>query len=80
MELAWFLVIGAVSGWLASQIWKGAGFGVIGNIIAGLVGGFEGGWLAGKVGIGGGGCVWQFLMATGAAWFVLFAIILIGKA
>jgi uncharacterized membrane protein YeaQ/YmgE (transglycosylase-associated protein family) len=32
------LIIGAVAGWLAGQIMKGAGFGLIGNIIVGMVG------------------------------------------
>jgi len=80
MELLWFLIIGAVSGWLAGQLWKGAGFGFIGNIIAGIVGGIVGGWLAGKLGIGGGGLLWQILIAAGGAWLVLFVISLIKKA
>ena len=32
------LIIGAVAGWLAGQIMRGAGFGLIGNIIVGMVG------------------------------------------
>ena len=62
------------------QLWKGAGFGFIGNIIAGIVGGIVGGWLAGKLGIGGGGLLWQILIAAGGAWLVLFVISLIKKA
>lgn len=74
MEILIFLAIGAVSGWLAGQIWKGSGFGLIGNIIAGIVGGFVGGWLAGKFGIGGGGLLWQIVIAAGGAWIILFLL------
>ena len=80
MELLWFLIIGAISGWLAGQLWKGAGFGLVGNIIAGIVGGIVGGWLAGKLGIGGGGLLWQIFIAAGGAWLLLFVISLIKKA
>ncbi|MCB0610242.1 MAG: GlsB/YeaQ/YmgE family stress response membrane protein [Lewinellaceae bacterium] len=51
MDLLYILVIGAVAGWLAGQIWKGFGFGIIGNIIIGIVGSFVGGWLLAKLGV-----------------------------
>lgn len=77
MEFLYFLLIGAVSGWLAGQFWKGSGFGLIGNIIVGIIGGFVGGWLAGKFGIGGGGLLFQILVAAVGAWVLLFLISLI---
>lgn len=79
MELLYFLLIGAISGWLAGQLWKGSGFGLIGNIIAGIVGGFIGGWVAGQLGIGGGGLIWQIIISAGGAWFLLFIVSLIKK-
>ena len=39
------LVVGAIAGWLAGQIVRGYGFGLIGNIVVGIVGAFIGGWL-----------------------------------
>lgn len=69
-----FLLIGAVSGWLAGRLWKGGGFGLIGNIIIGVVGGFFGGWLAGQLGIGGGGLLYQILISVAGAWLLLFII------
>lgn len=80
MELFYFLLIGAISGWLAGQVWKGSGFGLVGNIIAGVVGGLVGGWLAGKLGIGGGGLIWQIVIAAAGAWLVLFIISMVKKA
>ncbi len=55
--LIWTLLIGAVSGWLAGQLFKGYGFGLIGNIIVGIIGSFVGYWLLNsvlKVSLGGG--------------------------
>lgn len=43
-----FLAIGAVAGWLAGQIFKGGGFGLLWNIIIGIVGSVIGGWLFGN--------------------------------
>ena len=43
-----FLIIGAVAGWIAGQLMKGRGFGVIGNIIVGIVWAFLGGFLLGN--------------------------------
>jgi uncharacterized membrane protein YeaQ/YmgE (transglycosylase-associated protein family) len=40
-----WLVIGAVAGWLASQIMTGGGLGLIGNVIVGIVGAVVAGWL-----------------------------------
>jgi uncharacterized membrane protein YeaQ/YmgE (transglycosylase-associated protein family) len=39
------LLVGAVSGWLAGQIRQGFGFGLLGNIIVGILGAFVGNWL-----------------------------------
>ncbi len=44
--IAW-LVVGLIAGWLAGQVMKGSGFGLIGDIIVGIVGALLGGFLAG---------------------------------
>ncbi|HSD06275.1 GlsB/YeaQ/YmgE family stress response membrane protein [Flavobacterium sp.] len=74
MGILYFLLIGAISGWLAGQLWKGGGFGLIGNIIVGIIGGIFGGWLAGNLGIGGGSLLWQIIIAAVGAWILLFII------
>jgi uncharacterized membrane protein YeaQ/YmgE (transglycosylase-associated protein family) len=70
--IAW-LIIGAVAGWLAGTFVKGGGFGLIGDIIVGIVGAFVGGWLAGALHIGiGGGWISAIITATlGAVVFLL---------
>ena len=45
------LVIGAIAGWLAGLIVRGAGYGLIGDIIIGIVGGIIAGWLLPMIGI-----------------------------
>lgn len=47
MDFLIYLAIGAVSGWLAGLIFRGGGFGLLWNIIIGIVGGVIGGWLLG---------------------------------
>ena len=46
-----FLIIGAIAGWLAGLIVKGFGFGLLGNIVVGIVGAFIAGWLFPALGI-----------------------------
>ncbi len=46
-----WLVIGLIAGWLAGQIVKGYGFGLVGNLVVGVVGAFIGGWLLGLLNI-----------------------------
>jgi len=41
------LVVGLIAGWLAGKIMKGSGFGIIGDIIVGVIGAFIGAWLWG---------------------------------
>jgi uncharacterized membrane protein YeaQ/YmgE (transglycosylase-associated protein family) len=45
------IVVGAIAGWLAGQIVRGVGFGLVGNIAVGIVGAFIGTWLLGGFGI-----------------------------
>ena len=50
--LAW-LIVGAVAGFLAGQVMKGGGYGLIGDILMGIVGAFVGGFVASLLGFGG---------------------------
>ncbi len=43
------LLVGAIAGWLGSKIWRGSGFGLIGNIIIGILGSFVGSWALGLI-------------------------------
>jgi uncharacterized membrane protein YeaQ/YmgE (transglycosylase-associated protein family) len=52
-NVLWWLVVGLVAGFFASRVMRGGGYGLVGDIVVGLIGAFIGGWLAGFLGIGG---------------------------
>jgi uncharacterized membrane protein YeaQ/YmgE (transglycosylase-associated protein family) len=61
--LAW-IVVGLIAGWLAGQVMKGGGYGVLVDIILGILGGLLGGWLFGMMGIWpGGGMIGSIIVA-----------------
>jgi len=70
--IAW-LIIGAVAGWLAGTFMKGGGFGLIGDIVVGIIGAFVGGWLAGllHIAVGGGWIASIFTAFVGASLLIL---------
>jgi uncharacterized membrane protein YeaQ/YmgE (transglycosylase-associated protein family) len=73
--MLWFLVIGIIAGWLAGNIMKGGGFGLIGDLVVGVVGSFIGGYLFGYLGLGNAyGTFGEIGMATVGA-IVLLAVI-----
>lgn len=75
------LIIGAVAGWLAGQIVRGMGFGLIGNIVVGIVGAFIAGWLLPRIGIAiGGGMIGSIINATIGAVVLLVILGLIKRA
>ena len=72
--IAW-LIIGAVAGWLAGSFVKGGGFGLLGDIVVGIIGAFIGGWLAGvlHIHVGSG---WISSILTAAVGAILLLVIL----
>ena len=80
MHFLWFIIIGAVAGWLAGTLMKGGGFGLLGDIVVGILGGIIGGWLAGALGIGAGGILGSLLISTGGAIVLILIIRMIKKA
>jgi uncharacterized membrane protein YeaQ/YmgE (transglycosylase-associated protein family) len=52
--LLYWLVIGLIAGWLAGVVMKGGGYGIVMDIVLGVVGGIVGGWLFSALGIGAG--------------------------
>ena len=69
--IAW-LIIGAIAGWLAGLIVKGAGFGLLGNIVIGIIGAVVAGWLLPQLGIHlGAGLVGEIINGVIGAVIVL---------
>lgn len=80
VALIWVLLIGAAAGWLAGLVMKGRGFGLIGNIVIGIVGAFLGSFLLAVFGIVFWGILGSLLTAFIGAVAMLFVIGLIKKA
>jgi uncharacterized membrane protein YeaQ/YmgE (transglycosylase-associated protein family) len=59
-----FLAIGALAGWLAGTFMNGRGFGLLGNIVVGIIGAVLGGFVFGLLGISAGGLIGSIVMAT----------------
>ncbi|HDS03545.1 MAG TPA: GlsB/YeaQ/YmgE family stress response membrane protein [Firmicutes bacterium] len=82
MGLVWFLLIGLAAGWLAGRIMKGKGFGLIGDLIVGVVGAVLGGWLFSdvlKVNVGAG-IIPSLVVALIGAIILIWILRLIKKA
>ena len=79
-QLLVFLAIGAVAGWLAGNLIKGGGFGLLGNIAIGIVGAFIGGNVFAMFGISMGGIFGSIVTAAFGAALLLYIIGLIKKA
>lgn len=73
MELLYTLLVGVIAGWLAGKIMKGGGFGVLLNIVLGIVGSIVGNWLFGVLGIRiGSGLVGDLITGVIGAVAILF--------
>lgn len=78
--IAW-IVIGIVAGWLAGTLVKGGGFGLIGDIIVGIIGAFVGGWLAHLLHINiGNGMIVSIITATIGAVILISILRLVRRA
>jgi uncharacterized membrane protein YeaQ/YmgE (transglycosylase-associated protein family) len=75
-----FLIIGAIAGWLAGLIVKGYGFGLLGNIVVGVVGSFIGGWLFDRFSLIQGGLLGTLIGATVGAVILLLLLRLVRRA
>ncbi|GIW88041.1 MAG: hypothetical protein KatS3mg108_2365 [Isosphaeraceae bacterium] len=64
MSLLWFLLIGLAAGWLAGQLTKGGGYGLVGDLIVGVIGAILGGVLFGLLGLKAVGLAGELIMAT----------------
>jgi uncharacterized membrane protein YeaQ/YmgE (transglycosylase-associated protein family) len=76
--LIWILV-GAVAGWLAGLVVRGFGFGLLGNIVVGILGAILGGWLFGMTSVGFGGGILGAIVTAFIGAVVLLLIVRVVK-
>ncbi|CAK6689869.1 GlsB/YeaQ/YmgE family stress response membrane protein [Synechococcus sp. CBW1107] len=79
MSVIWFLIVGVIAGWLAGLLVKGGGFGLIGDLVVGIIGALIGGLLFGG-GLLGGGVLGSILVATIGAVILLVVLRVIKRA
>jgi uncharacterized membrane protein YeaQ/YmgE (transglycosylase-associated protein family) len=77
MEILWFLIIGGIAGWIAGEVVRGHGFGLVGNIVVGIVGALIGGYLFSAFGVTSYGLVGNIVMAVIGAVILLFVLNLV---
>lgn len=76
-----WLIVGAIAGWLAGVIVKGAGFGLLGNIVIGIIGAVVAGWVLPRLGINlGSGIVSAIINSAIGGIIVLVILSLIRRA
>jgi uncharacterized membrane protein YeaQ/YmgE (transglycosylase-associated protein family) len=81
MEFIWMILIGMIAGWFAGQFMNGKGFGVVGDIITGMVGALMGGLLFERTGIlAGSSLIGSLLVATSGAMIFLYGVRVLKKA
>ncbi|NLD24383.1 MAG: GlsB/YeaQ/YmgE family stress response membrane protein [Bacteroidales bacterium] len=74
MGWLWWIIIGAVAGWLAGTLMRGGGFGFIVNVLVGIAGAVIGGWVFGLLGIAAGGIMGSLVTALVGAVLLLWII------
>jgi uncharacterized membrane protein YeaQ/YmgE (transglycosylase-associated protein family) len=79
MYLLWEIIIGILAGFLAGQIVKGSGMGILIDLVVGIVGSILGGWIFGLLGLATYGLLGQLVMATVGAIVLLLIVKAIRK-
>ena len=72
MGIIYWIVIGAVAGWIAGLLMKGKGSGLLMNMVIGIVGAFIGGWTFSLLGISANGLIGSLVTAVAGAVILLF--------
>ena len=70
----WAILLGLLAGWLAGQIWKGSSFGLLGNLIVGVIGSVLGSFTAGLIGLKATGIVGELVVAVAGAILFLWLV------
>ena len=78
---AWaiFFIVGIVAGWLAGQFVRGGGFGLVGDLVVGVLGALIAGWLFPQLGINLGGGVLAAIISSAIGAVVLLIVVRLVK-
>ena len=76
----WFIIIGILAGFIAGRLMRGGGFGLIVNLVVGIIGAVLGGWIFGLLGIAAGGIIGSLVTSTVGAIVLLWIVSLFRRA
>ena len=76
----WFIIIGILAGFIAGRLMRGGGFGLLVNLVVGIIGAVLGGWVFGLLGIAAGGIIGSLVTATVGAILLLWIISLFQRS
>ena len=74
MGFIWFILIGILAGFVAGKLMRGGGFGILVNLVVGIIGAVLGGWVFGLLGISTTGIIGSLITATVGAIILLWII------
>ncbi len=81
MNILWLIIVGIVAGWLAGTLVKGGGFGLVGDLVVGIIGALVGGFLFSLLGVSaGGGLIGSIIVATIGAVVLLYVVRFVKRA
>ena len=63
LGLLWWIIVGLIAGALAGMVMRGGGFGIVGDVVVGILGAIIGGFLAGLLGIGSSNIIVSIIIA-----------------
>jgi len=79
--LIWWIIVGLIAGWAAGKIMRGAGYGLVIDIVLGMVGAVVGGWIFNALDIyPGGGILGSIVVAIIGAMLLIWLSRLVKKA
>jgi uncharacterized membrane protein YeaQ/YmgE (transglycosylase-associated protein family) len=76
----YWIVVGLIAGWLAGKVMKGGGYGVVMDIVLGILGALLGGWVFGLLGLHAGGLIGSIIVAFIGAVILVWITRLLKKA
>jgi len=78
--LIYWIVVGLIAGWLAGKVMKGGGYGMVVDIVLGILGGVVGAWVFGLLGLHAGGTLGQIVVAFVGAVILVWIVRKLKKA
>jgi uncharacterized membrane protein YeaQ/YmgE (transglycosylase-associated protein family) len=80
LYLLWVVLLGILAGWIAGKIFRGRGFGLLGDLVVGVVGSFLGSFIFGLLGLAAYGLIGRLIVAVVGAVILLWLVRLIKKS